>query len=66
MDLAGSLEAHRFEKGWLQYPLKQLTLLSTQSVCHGSSRNCFNWKEFSFYFSERKMASPNYGNKSSA
>lgn len=66
MDLAASLEAPKFENDWLQSPLKRLTPFSTWSVCRGSSSNCFNWKEFSFHFSERKLASPNYGNKSSA
>lgn len=50
MDLAASLEAPKFENDWLQSLLKQLTPCSTWSVCHGSSSNCFNWKEFSFHF----------------
>lgn len=50
MDLTASLEAPKFENDWLQSLLKQLTPFSTWSVCHGSSSNCFNWKEFSFHF----------------
>lgn len=65
MALTASPEAPKFENDWLQSPLEQLTPFSTWSVCVVLVAIVLIGKSLVFIFSEKKLASPNYGNKSS-